>query len=387
MEQYAANRASKEEVKEMFEWLRTDAGDNALKKMVLEQSQEQAPGTAFSQQDWDKMWAVIKGATCRKRKAPVFAMPLVRVAAAVILFALAGGAWWMLSKEKTKTPAPVAAVHYQNDVPPGGNNAVLTLANGSSIVLNNAQNGLLAQQGNTNVVKLGNGALAYRAQNKNTGELLYNTISTPRGGQYQMALPDGSKVWLNAVSSLHFPTAFTGSERVVELTGEAYFEVAHMVSPAGKKIPFHVKVNGMDVEVVGTHFNIMAYSNEQDIKTTLLEGKVNVTQNGVTQKLEPGRQATVDNKTQAITVADANTEQAVAWKNGFFRFKMTGIRELMRQVERWYNVDVEYKTDRTDQDYTGIVPRTQNISGLLQTLEMTGTVHFRVEGKKIIVLP
>ena len=387
MQQYAANRASKEEVKEMFEWLQTDDGDNALKKLVLEQSREEAPGTAFSQQDWDKMWMVIKGATGRQRKAPVFAMPLVRVAAAVILFALVGGAWWMLNKAKAKTPAPVAAVHYQNDVAPGGNNAVLTLANGSSIVLNNAQNGLLAQQGNTNVVKLGNGALAYRAQNKNSGELLYNTISTPRGGQYQMALPDGSKVWLNAVSSLHFPTAFTGSERMVELTGEAYFEVAHMVSPAGKKIPFHVRVNGMDVEVVGTHFNIMAYSNEQGIKTTLLEGKVNVTQNGVTQKLEPGRQATVDNKTQAITVADANTEQAVAWKNGFFRFKMTGIHELMRQVERWYNVDVEYKTDRTDQDYTGIVPRTQNISGLLQTLEMTGTVHFRVEGKKIIVLP
>jgi len=139
--------------------------------------------------------------------------------------------------------------------------------------------------------------------------------------------------------------------------------------------------------VLGTHFNIMAYANEQSIKTTLLEGKVNVTDNGITQKLEPGKQAAVDNKTHAITVAEVNTDQVVAWKNGYFRFKFTGIRELMRQVERWYDVDVEYKTDGSDQDYTGIVPRAQNVSTLLHTLEMTGTVHFRVEGRKIQVLP
>jgi len=389
LQQYAANRASKEEVEEMFVWLQSVEGGEALKGLIMEKDGNEAPGITLSQQDWDKMWAAIKGAANEPPRKSLFrTMVRLQAAAAVILLVLTGGLFLLMHKEGRKVPSSLAVSQYRNDIPAGGNKAILTLANGSTIVLNGAQKGLLAQQGNTNVVKLANGALAYHTQNKNTSALLYNTISTPRGGQYQMVLPDGSNVWLNAASSLHFPTSFAGNERVVELSGEAYFEVAHVVSSVtGKKIPFHVKVNGMDVEVVGTHFNIMAYSNEQSIRTTLLEGKVNVTQNGITQKLEPGRQAIVDNATHAITVADANTEQAVAWKNGLFRFKMTGIKELMRQVERWYDVDVEYKTMRNDQDYTGIVPRAQNVSALLKMLEVTGTVHFRVEGKKIIVLP
>jgi transmembrane sensor len=199
-------------------------------------------------------------------------------------------------------------------------------------------------------------------------------------------LPDGSKVWLNAASSLRFPTSFTGKERLVELKGEAYFEIAKNPS-----MPFRVHVDGVgdgtDVKVLGTHFNIMAYANEHNRSTTLLEGMVKVSQDGISQNLQPGRQAIVDNQSHALSVTDANTEQAVAWKNGMFRFRETGIRKLMREVERWYDVDVEYRTLETDQDFTGIVPRAQNISALLHTLELTGTVHFQVEGRKIIVLP
>jgi ferric-dicitrate binding protein FerR (iron transport regulator) len=150
---------------------------------------------------------------------------------------------------------------------------------------------------------------------------------------------------------------------------------------------FHVKVGMMDVQVLGTHFNIMAYSNEQTINTTLLEGRVKVTGNGATQNILPGQQAVLYDGTNSLQVKEANTELAVAWKNGLFRFKETNIRELMRQVERWYDADVEYKTQGTDQDYTGIVPRSQNVSALLQMLELTGTVHFKVEGRKITVLP
>jgi ferric-dicitrate binding protein FerR (iron transport regulator) len=311
--------------------------------------------------------------------------------------------YWVTGKRRTVAPGPVANNRYKNDVAPGGNKAVLTLANGSTIVLDSAQDGTLAQQGTTKIIKLDGGALAYHAATDSRGETTeqtkgqtgpteqtgYNTIATPRGGQYRIILPDGSKVWLNAASSLRFPAAFTGSERTVELTGEAYFEIA---KNAGK--PFHVKVpsggtagGSMDVEVLGTSFNVMAYTNEEKIHTTLLEGKVKVKQGAMAENLTPGRQAIVDQNTQAMEVSDANIEQAVAWKDGLFRFKETDIRELMRQVERWYDVDVVYRTDRGDQDFTGVVSRNKNVSTLLQMLELTGTVHFKIEGKRIIVLP
>lgn len=204
-----------------------------------------------------------------------------------------------------------------------------------------------------------------------------------------IVLPDGSKVWLNAASSLRFPTAFGGKERSVELKGEAYFDIA---KNAGS--PFHVRVAGgggggheMDVQVLGTGFNIMAYDNEQHISTTLVEGKVKVMQDGVVKGLEPGRQVIIDNQTHVMSEAEANVEQTVAWKNGLFRFHETSIRDLMRQVERWYNVEVVFKTDGSDQDFTGVVPRNQQLSALLHTLELTGTIHFQIEGKKVIVLP
>lgn len=170
----------------------------------------------------------------------------------------------------------------------------------------------------------------------------------------------------------------------MELTGEAYFEVAKHNS-----MPFRVKVpgNGMDVQVLGTEFDVMAYTNEQTSNTTLVNGKVNVVSKGAVRALEPGKQTILDNQTRAMRVSDANVEQVVAWKNGLFRFRETGIRELMRQVERWYNVQVVYESEGKDQDFTGVVSRNQPVSALLQMLELTGTVHFRIEDKKIIVLP
>jgi transmembrane sensor len=323
--------------------------------------------------------------------------------------------YWVTGKRRTAAPGPGPVVNSRpkNDIAPGGNKAVLTLANGSTIVLDSAQDGTLAQQGTTKIIKLNGGALAYHAATDSRGQTTeqttgqtgsteqagYNTIATPRGGQYRIILPDGSKVWLNAASSLRFPAAFTGSERTVELTGEAYFEI---MKNAEK--PFHVKVPSggtggdgrdgeggggeyMDVEVLGTSFNVMAYTNEEKSHTTLLEGKVKVKQGALAENLSPGRQAIVDQTTHAMVVADGNIDQAVAWKDGLFRFKETDIRELMRQVERWYDVDVVYRTTRSDQDFTGVVSRNKNVSTLLQMLELTGTVHFKIEGKRIIVLP
>jgi transmembrane sensor len=396
LKQYANDKASREEVVEMFEWMRLAGNEEVLKSMIAEEWLEE--GDALPRErDWEKIWAVVRAGTVEGRRSRLFSIVRASVAAALVLMLGGGVLYWVTGKRRAVVPAPVASGLYKNDIAPGGNKAMLTLANGSTIVLDSAHDGTLAQQGSTKIIKLDGGALAYRAAAGSKGQTTeqtteqtgFNTIATPRGGQYRIILPDGSKVWLNAASSLRFPAAFTGNERTVELTGEAYFEIAKNAEK-----PFHVKVpsggtagESMDVEVLGTSFNVMAYTNEEKIHTTLLEGKVKVKQGAMAENLSPGRQAIVDQNTSAIEVADANIEQAVAWKDGLFRFKETDIRELMRQVERWYDVDVVYRTDRGDQDFTGVVSRNKNVSTLLQMLELTGTVHFKIEGKRIIVLP
>ncbi len=383
LQQYSANKATVQEVEEMFALLQQMKDEEALKNLVLLAKNDTEQNTAITEEEWGKIWHAIAEATFRTPEVKWLNRGWLRAAAAVILLACFTAVLYTVKQKRVAT-APVAVQKQPllHDAPPGGNKAVLILADGSSIVLDSAHNGSLAQQGNTKILKLDAGQLSYKTGATVTGQVLYNTIATPRGGQYQVTLADGTEVWLNAASSLRFPTAFTGNERVVELTGEAYFEVAKNAA-----LPFRVKVNNMDVQVLGTHFNIMAYSNEQSVKTTLLEGRVKVTGNGTTQGLIPGQQAVRDNSTGSLKVKEVNTDLAVAWKNGLFRFRETNIKEVMRQVERWYDVDVEYKTPGTEQDYTGIVPRSQNVSALLQLLELTGTVHFKVEGKKITVLP
>lgn len=396
LRRYADNEASREEVEEMFEWMRLAGSEEVLKGMIAEEWQEE--GNAVSvERAWEKIWAVVRAGTIAGRRQRTFSIARAGVAAALVLMLGGVAVYWITGKRRASVPGPVASSRYKNDIAPGGNKAMLTLANGATIILDSAQDGTLAQQGNTKIIKLDGGALAYRAPTETKGQATdqaigqtgFNTIATPRGGQYRIILPDGSKVWLNAASSLRFPAAFIGSDRTVELTGEAYFEIAKNAAK-----PFHVRVScgggggeAMDVEVLGTNFNVMAYANEEKIHTTLLEGKVKVKQGAVAESLLPGRQAIVDHLTHVIEVTDGNVEQAVAWKDGLFRFKDTDIRELMRQVERWYDVDVVYRTDRRDQDFTGVVSRNKNVSALLQMLELTGTVHFKIEGKTIIVLP
>jgi ferric-dicitrate binding protein FerR (iron transport regulator) len=396
LKRYADNEASEEEVEEMMALLHTSGGEEALKEKVVEIWNEREERTV-SEEDWNRMWSSIHQHMQAERQQVLIDQRLGvkpmrrfgvwgRVAAALLLILGAGAAYWKLTGRK-RNEAPVAVRTVKRDIAPGGNKAVLTLANGATIVLDNAHDGVLAQQGGTNVLKLDAGSLAYNTGGKDNEGMMYNTIATPNGGQYQVTLPDGSKVWLNAASSLKFPTRFEGKERSVELTGEAYFEVAQR-----SNMPFRVKVhgnggNGMDVQVLGTAFDVMAYADEKTSNTTLVSGKVNVVSNGAVRVLAPGKQSILDNQTRDLRVEDANVEQVVAWKNGLFRFRETGIRDLMRQVQRWYNVQVVYEAEGKDQDFTGVVARNQPVSALLQMLEMTGTVHFRIEDKKIIVLP
>lgn len=269
----------------------------------------------------------------------------------------------------------------KNDVVPGKNKAVLTLADGSSILLDSSQNGILATQGNTKVSKL-NGSLSYHNISKSkTPETLYNTISTPNGGDYQLILADGSKVWLNAASSLRFPANFVGSERKVELTGEAYFEVAKNAA-----MPFKVKLSGMEVEVLGTHFNINSYADESAIRTTLLEGSIKINRPNASSLLKPGQQALMDKNGKVSVINDADLDEAVAWKDGKFQFDRADIQNVMRQLARWYNIDVEYK-GTVESHFGGTISRDVNLSKVLGMLHLTGEVKFQVQDKKVIVMP
>jgi ferric-dicitrate binding protein FerR (iron transport regulator) len=263
---------------------------------------------------------------------------------------------------------------------PGGNRALLTLANGSSIVLDSAADGILAQQGNTRIKKLNGGQIVYSVPGMKPEAVFYNVLTTPRGGQYRLALPDGSQVWLNAASSIRYPTAFTGRERRVEITGEAYFEIAK-----NPQMPFYVKVNDMQVEVLGTHFNVMAYANEDAVRTTLLEGSVKVNRGSSTVFLKPGQQSALGEKGAVSVIDGADTEEAVAWKNGLFEFDNVSIETVLRQISRWYDVDVQYEGNTMPSHFGGQISRYSNLSQVLKILELSG-IHFRIEGKRLIVL-
>jgi transmembrane sensor len=269
---------------------------------------------------------------------------------------------------------------FKNDVSPGGDKAILTLADGSTIVLDEAQNGTLAQQGSAKIIKLG-GKLSYDLITKNAKEVVYNTISTPKGGQYQLELPDGSLVWLNATSSIHFPTAFVGKERKIEITGEAYFEIAK-----NREMPFIVAVNGAEVQVLGTHFNVNAYNDEENVNTTLLEGSVKFVNGDNTSLLKPGQQSQLAKNGAVRIVNDVNVEEVVAWKNGLFDFENANIETVMRQLSRWYDVEIEYN-GKTDDLFIAEMPRNIKLSDALKALELTGKVKFEINGKRIIVMP
>jgi transmembrane sensor len=427
LHQYAANQASREEVEELFGWLKEQESDDALKKFIFDAAGEEAQNPTLVQSDWDRIWHSVESATTGTHASPKIVRPfwrsrVVRVAAAVLLLVMAGSAWFFFSRPENNGNLIIITEADKKDITPGSNKAILTLGDGTTIALDTVQTGLLALQGQTRIIKKNTAGLIYNSlatSEPKAREVLYNRVTTPHGGQFQLVLPDGTKVWLNAGSSLYFPATFSASKRMVQLTGEAYFEVAKVNDSRGHRIPFAVSIPpstagaGGRVEVLGTHFNVNAYDDEKDTKVTLLEGKVRVVNESGGKKyevggkkkevmLKPGEQAVLSQTNlpagrqgSPLTIHHSpNIDQVMAWKNGYFRFKETGIRELMRQVERWYNVEVEYRTDHIDQYYTGVVSRSQNISVLLKTLELTGTVHFQIDnnpekGKqgKIIVLP
>jgi transmembrane sensor len=306
--------------------------------------------------------------------------PRIAVAASIILALSAGG--YMIWHNRA---VQQVAQNQPHDIAPGSNKAILTLANGQKILLTPQSSGKLAQQGAMSVLVNKAGAVTYSkvAGENVTTETAYNTLTTNRKEQYPIVLADGTKAWLNSASSITYPVAFTGKERKVTITGEVYFEVAHHPGQ-----PFSVQVGNQTIEDIGTEFNINAYGDEPVIKTTLLQGSIRVNKGDHHTVLVPGQQAITQTASQNIKVLKVNTEEAVAWKNGYFFFSDDeDIQTVMRKITRWYDVDIIYPAEGPPQEtFGGTAKRYGNVSQVLKELEITGDVKFKIEGRKIYVL-
>lgn len=406
LNRYANKTCTVEEKEELMRLLQESGNDEALQQLIDKMLEERPVIHTMPEKNAQAVLQAIFEAdetpVVQMDEAPVRSISFGRIAAAAsVLLILTVAGWFMLNR--SVKPGVTTAAVMKNDVAPGGNKALLTLADGSTIVLDNAANGVVAEEGNATVVKLKNGQLVYKTDKDQAagkqGEVAYNTLSTPKGGEYKIVLPDGSEVWLNAQSSITYPTTFNAKERKVQVTGEAYFEVAKLVTVKdGKRVPFLVDIknkktggNMGQVQVLGTHFNINAYDDEKAVKTTLLEGKVKfvTTANASTKDtasaiLSPGEQAVVRGDVQ---VKKVDVNNVMAWKNGVFHFENADVQTVMRQLSRWYDVEVVYKRDiEKDDPLFFEVKRNTNLSDVLKVLNEANGAKFSIEDKKIIVL-
>jgi len=353
-----------------------------------------SPGEAdrLKEQVRQATWVKIRDGELKKngRLRELFSRP-ARVAAAVIALLATGLLVYFLGNQKRgHGQESVILLHHAKqsgieDIRPGGNKAVLTLANGQKLVLDNRP-GMQIRQGTVDVQRPDTGELVYKASglshNVNEQELSYNTITTPLGGKFKVALSDGTRVWLNAGSSLRYPVAFTGKQRQVWLSGEAYFEVAKQ---SGKS--FLVEAGAAEIQVLGTHFNVNAYGDETPVRTTLTEGAVKMSAAGESRILKPGEEASINKQNGEMKVASADLDMALAWTRDLFLFDNTNIKSIMRDVSRWYDVEVIYETKNLEnKNFSGVMSRYEEVDSLLQRLELTGVIHFRIAGKKITVM-
>lgn len=368
LQRYTDKTCTKEELEELFAFISAAENDATLHHFMEEEFHRFRADEPLPEVDTESVYANIIQTKTRR----IFTFPRVAAAAAFII--LATTLWWTQTQTSKTTTTPPQIIQ-QKEILPGSNKAVLTLADGSTVTLDSAGNQVISR-GDTKISQQ-NGQLLYTAGKVAEG---YNKLSTPRGGQFRVVLPDGTKVWLNSASSLRYPTAFTGKERIVELEGQGYFEVAQNAAQ-----PFSVKANNMEVKVLGTHFDIMAYADEVTVNTTLLQGAVQVKEGNETRLLKPGQQAIL--KSHIFTVQEADVKKVLAWKNGLFVFNNMALPAILREVARWYDVEIVYETAPSTELYGGGIARSLNLSNVLTLLEGNGFNHFKVEGRKVIVLP
>ena len=378
VERYFDNSATAAEKQELAQWIDSEATHEQLEAVLGAAWATHVPLIRMPDEMSDRIVASLFGAAPVQEVVPQARIIRYGWWAAACVLLLGAGSWWAL-RHTTAAPSVVAdkQTRYKNEVAPGGNRATLTLADGSVITLDSAGNGLLTQQGQVKIVKQSNGELSY--EGSGGGAAMYNKMATPRGGQYRLKLSDGTQVWLNAASSIFYPAAFTGNERKVTITGEVYFEVA-----ANANMPFKVVAGGADITVMGTRFNVNAYSEDAAVSTTLIDGAVKVATGNTGVVLKPGQQA----RTRAGALAVINnidTDEIIAWKNGFFQFTDADMPTVMRQLEQWYDVKVNYEGAIPKRSFGGGIQRSLPLSEVLSILE-ANDVKFKIDGKNITVL-
>ena len=391
IDRFAAESASPEELDELNELLKDQSCEELAEDHLLSLLRATAPMAGHSEERWQAVLSGMREGRQVTIRSRWWAAAAVLIGAALSV--------WLLTRKPVTPPVMADRQTLQKDRAPGGNVAILTLGDGQSITLDSARDGVLAEQGNASVTKSGDGLLAYRMDKEAAGKgvaekgaataALINRLSTPRGGQYRLLLPDGSQVWLNAASSISYPTAFTDSVRLVTITGEAYFEIAPNAS-----MPFEVRLDTRGgqklIRVLGTHFNVNAYPDEQAVSTTLLEGSVRLQQRYTGGNapagtiLKPGQQGQWRPDGSLQVDPHANVEEAVAWKNGMFHFEQADLPEIMRQLARWYDVDVEFRGKTPASRFDGEIPRSSNLTEVFKILQLSN-VQFVVEDKKVIV--
>ncbi|MNS13038.1 fec operon regulator FecR [compost metagenome] len=369
-EKYNKGLASPQEQIMLERWYHQELAKQQL-------SDDEADFVSLKEEIWD---GVLDRAGLQENKSVKKLFPLwtkIAAAASIVLLISIGINSYLAKRASENTELANA-----NKIAPGSNKAILTLSNGQKISLTDASKGTLANESGIVITKTADGQLTYKFSNSTdiNASALINTIETPRGGQHQITLPDGTVVTLNAASSLKFPASFTGlANRKVELSGEAYFEVAK-----DKKHPFIVQSGSQKVEVLGTHFNVNTYPDEKAAKTTLLEGAVKVSANGNAHLLKPGQQSILTNNT--VDIVTANIKEIMAWKNGYFRFNDDRIDEIMPLLSRWYDVEVNYEGKISDERFSGTISRYKNINEVLAMLSYSNAVKFKIEGRRITVM-
>jgi len=375
---YLAGECTPSEKQEVERWYdQYDAGD---KKYRNDDTDEMQASAERSFEELSKRLS-LSTPTRLTQIRPIRPVIKVWLAAASVLLMISFGSYFLF---RQYAKPQLTANQLSSPIIPGSNKAILTLPGGKQINLTDAGSGVLAKGGGISITKSANGQLIYTAARQdapaNTEKIEYNTLTTPRGGQFQVILPDGSRVWLNSASSIIYPTAFTGKTRTVKLQGEAYFEVAK-----NKQKPFIVTANNVDVKVLGTHFNVTAYSDDAATTTTLLEGSVRLSKGSSNTLLTPGLQGIALHNQNNISIQKANIEQVMAWKEGYFVFDDLSIKEVMKIVSRWYDVEVSFRGSVENKKFGGTISRYKNITELLDNMSQSGGIHYQIEGRRILL--
>lgn len=373
-EKYLGNKATEAEAKLLHTWYEQVAEEELI--LVITSKKMTLSGLEAA------MLHELKRRIAADKKKKVFRMHWWR-AAAVFLLLLGAGITYRWLNNTTKPPAELVKTTRGNDIAPGKNGAILTLPGNKEIVLDEMGNGTVATESPVSIVKEGDAITYVFAPAAVSDKVEYHTVSTPRGRQFTIKLPDGTEVMLDAASSVYFPTAFTGKERRVKVTGQVYFNVKRDVTK-----PFIVDNGEMTVEVLGTEFNICSYKEEQKKMVTLLHGSVKVSnrENGKTNMLLPGQQATMDRDNNMAVLTDVDLQEVMAWKNGTFQFKGARLSTVMNALSRWYDVDIVFKNANADRLFSGYISRSLHLNKVLEILRLS-EVNCKLEGNTLTLLP